>query len=398
MTATPTTPPPPQPTDGLRRVRLQDIPGIEITYGVVQAGPFDEQGVPILLVEQIAENRLRPGVRMRISKDVHNSHRRSELQDGDLVLVLVGRVGDSARITAEHAGWNIPRAIGVIRCVDSSTKSTSVIDWLQYWLASPSMRKWFTQKASQSVKPTLSVQSLKNLEVPLPAPTDRSRQIELFKDMEKRASDSLEVAETALAIADEVFERTKKTAKTEPRILGQVCQARTGDHRRQIISDPNTDVDGSDFVVPTARVLKAKLPCERLGETAQKRREWQPTGQLLIATKAGTAQILIDPSGHATAARGTLSVHALDEYDQWWLLHELRSRREELIDVAQQGNSRELSARAFSKLHVDWPTREVRQQFAEVAAALHERAILAMDDHEDMHAMVGLLIEKMVNR
>ena len=56
--------------------------------------------------------------------------------------------------------------------------------------------------------------------------------------------------------------------------------------------------------------------------------------------------------------------------------------------------SRELSAKKFGRLPVSWPTMAVRSEFGEVASALHERAFLALEDHQDSTALLGLLIER----
>lgn len=70
-----------------------------------------------------------------------------------------------------------------------------------------------------------------------------------------------------------------------------------------------------------------------------------------------------------------------DPSDRWWLLHELRSRSEDLPKIAQGRQAREISRRAFSQLELPWPGPEIRRRFQEAADPLHDRARLALEEN-----------------
>ncbi|GAA1860193.1 hypothetical protein GCM10009736_29140 [Actinomadura bangladeshensis] len=79
-----------------------------------------------------------------------------------------------------------------------------------------------------------------------------------------------------------------------------------------------------------------------------------------------------------------------DPSDCWWLLHELRSRSEELPKIAQGRQVREISRRAFSRLELPWPGPEVRGRFQEVVEPLHDRAHSALEENR--------LLEELLDR
>jgi hypothetical protein len=190
-------------------VRLRDIQGITVTYGVVDPERFTPGGIPMLQAKNIVGGRLLPDSDMHIHKDIDQRNRRTRLREGDLALVLVGRVGAAAMVTAEHVGWNAARSVGIIRCEGPSAHTEGLVEWLRYWFMAPSMREWFAAEASSFAQPTLSVQSLADLVIPLPSVVERRRFLDRFAFIEERASASLDLARTALEMTDALFLRLR---------------------------------------------------------------------------------------------------------------------------------------------------------------------------------------------
>ena len=383
------------PTDGMVWCRLRDVPGVTVTYGVVRPERFDANGIRMLQAQDFAAGRILDNAPMMIRPDVHQQHPRTCLKSGDLVLVLVGRVGDAAVITERQQGWNAARSVGVVRC-EPSPQSEGFIDWLRYWFMSSRVRQWFAGEASGFAQPTLSVSSLANLHVPLPPIDPRRRYLDTLSLAEQKADASMEVARAAIRLADANFDRWRAFAGSRTIRLGDVCQAKAGGGRPSGIEDESIRQGG--VRVATADVLNAEFPHWRRQEREPRGAAAATLGQLLIATRKGTASVVLDMRGDARTERGTLAVRARDTEDQWWLLHEIRTRSAGLAAAAQGEHSRELSARAFGNLLVPWPEAVVRAKFAETAQVLHERALLALDDHDDMRSLLGRLIESVVQR
>lgn len=389
--------PVPQAMD-VARVRLGSIPDVSVTYGVVEPGVYVRNGIPMLQAQNIVGGRLSPEATMRISESVHVQNRRTQLRRGDLAVVLVGRVGEAAMVTDHHAGWNAARSVGVIRCTATSDQAVGTIEWLRYWLKSPTMRLWFAREARGFAQPTLSARVLVDLKVPLPAAATRRRCIDMCARVEERALASLDLARTSLETADALHAQLRTMGGALPAVLGELCEAKAGGSRAR----GENRTDGAErqenrrrgAQATTADVLNAEFPYwwHRIPRSLDQ--AWAAPGQLLVATKKGAANIVLDVSGKAQAARGTLSVRVNTLEGQMWLLHELRYRQADIARAAQGASARELSARAFASLPVIWPSARVRREFAELASALHQRAILALEDHDDMQDMVGLLTEK----
>jgi type I restriction enzyme S subunit len=103
-----------------------------ISYGVVQPGAPIVDGVPIIRVNNFKGARLDLSDVMRISPDVESKYSRTRLQGGEVLLTLVGSVGQVAVAPQAVEGFNVARAVGVIHPV-----SEIGADWIAICLRSP---------------------------------------------------------------------------------------------------------------------------------------------------------------------------------------------------------------------------------------------------------------------
>src|SRR5690606_32676331 len=127
--------------------------GTPITYGVVQPGPEDENGVLFIRGGDIFDGRIKISNLRTISKELSYKYKRTLLKGGELVISLVGNPGEVAIVPAELKGANIARQVGLVR-VDESRFHPKFV---QYYLMSPDGR---AQIFSYSLG---SVQSVINL-------------------------------------------------------------------------------------------------------------------------------------------------------------------------------------------------------------------------------------------
>ncbi len=97
-------------------VALEELvaPGRTISYGIVQPGAPLADGVPIVRVTDVRDGRISTGAPMRVAPEIEAAYSRTRLQGGELLLTLVGTVGETAIVPDALRGWNTARAVGVI--------------------------------------------------------------------------------------------------------------------------------------------------------------------------------------------------------------------------------------------------------------------------------------------
>ena len=94
-------------------------PDTPITYGVVKAGDAQDEGVPMIKVEDIGRNwSINTSNLMLISHEIAAAYKRTRVQDGDLLLSIVGTIGRIGIVPAQLEGANIFRSVGLVRLKD----------------------------------------------------------------------------------------------------------------------------------------------------------------------------------------------------------------------------------------------------------------------------------------
>ncbi|WP_411109359.1 hypothetical protein [Streptomyces sp. c-19] len=356
---------------------LADLPGVEVVgYGINRPGRPDPAGVPMLRAGDIADSRIRGAGPMRVGPDVAKAHPKTWLRPGDLLIVLVGRIGEAAVTGPEHEGWNVARSVALVRCHDPG-----LAQWLRVWLAMPTARSWCEAQATGSVQRTLGLRSLRQLPVVLPPLADRERILRVVRAIESRADGNDRIAHTAVALADAhygLLAAGRKSWQAET-FHDVVREARTGTASR-----PPVGTAGDAWVAP-ADVLQSSLPYVDTADAADLS---DGAGSVLVVPRAGQVHAAVALAS-AVPSRGVLVLEPTEKSDIWWLLHEIRSRSSELSQLAQGTAGRELSARAFSRAAVAWPPEEVLARFARLAGTLHMRALTARRENRTLRALLA---------
>jgi hypothetical protein len=365
---------------------LGELPGVEmVTYGVVRAGTHVPGGVPLLQAGDIVDGAITQSAPLRIAKQIHDKNPRTCLTRGDLVIVLVGRIGDAAVVGEEQAGWNTARSVGVVRFT-ADGRAYGIDTWLRGWLRTPAALEWFNRNAAGSAHATLRVSHLRQLPVPLP-PLDRRRHILHGIDLiEQRRNLNTQIAARAIELADAHFIRsTRRHANMPGCALTDVAEVISG--TRWV---PSAGPGAAVAWVAPAEVLQSSLPhLDRTARTMSvpERAVCDP-GSVLVAPRPGEVKAVISRIP-VVPGRGAVALRTEKDLDGLWLLHELRSRSRRLGEAMQGTQAREMSVKALSRLVVFWPGAEVRQSFARIALPLHDRAYVALKENRVLDEVIA---------
>jgi type I restriction enzyme S subunit len=134
-----------------------------ISYGVVQPGVDDPDGVPVLRVGNLRNGRIAADDPLRISPDIERLYERTRLQGGEVVLSLVGSVGEVAVVPELFAGWNVARAVAVLRL-----KKPAQANWMKFCLQAPLAQKYMRMWQNTTVQATLNLGDVKRLPIVVP--------------------------------------------------------------------------------------------------------------------------------------------------------------------------------------------------------------------------------------
>lgn len=158
--------------DGWRYEALGDLVDERgVSYGIVQPGSETTDGVPIVRVNNIRGGRIDTTEMLKVGADIEAKFQRSRLRGGEVLLTLVGTLGEVAIVPDSLRGWNVARAVGVIP-VRKDPGSLWVFICLRSAFIQHCIRTW----ATTTVQATFNLRDLAKLPIPIP-PTDTRKAI-----------------------------------------------------------------------------------------------------------------------------------------------------------------------------------------------------------------------------
>jgi type I restriction enzyme S subunit len=99
-----------------------------ITYGIVQAGPHVENGIPYIRTGDMAGDSLIVKEMLRTSPSIAGSFKRSEVHTGEIVFALRATVGEVLEVPSDLDGANLTQ--GTARIAPSDKVSNNFLLWM----------------------------------------------------------------------------------------------------------------------------------------------------------------------------------------------------------------------------------------------------------------------------
>jgi len=172
-----------------------------IAVGVMYPGDHDPFGIPLIRVGDMSGSLINPRPEFRVSPAVHEEYRRTELEGGELLLTLVGGLGQCAVVPKSMRGWNAARAVAVIRLKDPSDAQ-----FLRLCLLSQPLQYLINAWANTTVQATLNLKEIRRLPVPWPPKRERAVIANVVGALDDKIELNRRMNETLEAMARALFQ------------------------------------------------------------------------------------------------------------------------------------------------------------------------------------------------
>jgi type I restriction enzyme S subunit len=139
-----------------------------LSYGIVQPGSETVDGVPIVRVNNIRNGRIDTTDMLKVGADIEAKFRRSRLRGGEVLLTLVGTLGEVAIVPDNLRDWNVARAVGVI-----PVRKDPGSLWVSICLRSAFIQHCIRTWATTTVQATFNLRDLAKLPIPIPPTATR---------------------------------------------------------------------------------------------------------------------------------------------------------------------------------------------------------------------------------
>ncbi len=152
-----------------------------VLYGILQPGPDLSSGVPYVRPTEIENDRINLGSIKRTSEEIAARYRRSTLQEGDIILSMVGTIGKVALVPKALNGGNITQSSVRIRPVCDGIDR----HFLAWSLRSPVLTHQYDRKRLGTAVPRLNVEDVRLLCLPVAPFVEQQR---IVAEVERRLS------------------------------------------------------------------------------------------------------------------------------------------------------------------------------------------------------------------
>ena len=171
-----------------------------ITYGVVQPGSPTDDGVPIIRVNNFRDTGIDVSDVMKVTPEIAAKYERTRLKGGEVLLTVVGTVGQVAVAPSAVAGYNVARAVAVIHPLPYVSA-----EWIALCLRSPFSQNLLGSRANTTVQTTINLKDLRALPIPLPPEGERVSITAMVGAIDERIALLRETNATLEAIAQALF-------------------------------------------------------------------------------------------------------------------------------------------------------------------------------------------------
>ncbi|WP_432185776.1 restriction endonuclease subunit S [Streptomyces sp. Tue6028] len=163
-----------------------------ISYGIVQPGNHDQTGIPIVRVKDLKAGKVNQDDPLRVSSEVEEKYSRTRLKGGEVLLSLVGSVGETSVATSELSGWNVARAIGVLRVSDLISAS-----WLKICISGDVAQHYMQTRLNTTVQATLNLRDVRKIPIVMPPNREREAVAGVIEALDGKVAINERIASTA---------------------------------------------------------------------------------------------------------------------------------------------------------------------------------------------------------
>lgn len=252
-----------------------------LSYGILKPGDSDPNGVPMIRIKDVGDFGLKPNAEvMKVSKELSEQYKRTELHPGDIILAVMATIGRAAIVPAKYEGANVNRALAVLKL----TKLVSP-EYIVAVIRSPFFQDRFMKEKVGTAQARINLGDLRKFAVPLCCPSEAARVVEKVNEaisLSLNVDEILAVSQSSLTQLDQSIlskafrgELASQDPNDEPasELLARICASR-------ITNKPSTKKKKA----PTKKTAKKKVSSQKSAEsvknTQNRLRDWIMTQEV----------------------------------------------------------------------------------------------------------------------
>lgn len=151
---------------------LDECVNSDITYGIVQAGPHIEDGVPYIRTGDMSSDKLDKEKLLCTTHEIASSFKRSEIKEGEIVCAIRATVGKVLIVPFELDGANLTQ--GTARIAPASDIDNKYLLWS---LRSRAVEKQYSEVIKGTTFMEITLAKLRKINIPVPCKEEQEQRI-----------------------------------------------------------------------------------------------------------------------------------------------------------------------------------------------------------------------------
>ena len=363
----------------------------------ILAVDFRDSGVPLLRLAGLKPGAsLLDGCNYLDAAKVDRKWSHFRVEAGDVLLSTSASLGEVA-VVNESAVGAIPYT-GIIRFRPNGDKVSP--RFIRFLLTDPSFKRQIEAMGVGSVMRHFGPSHLRHMTVTFPPVADQDCIADVLGALDDKIAANQLAAATAVRLADALFASATREVEGSSCTFADVAEIGGG-------GTPSTKIEtywngGIPWATPTDVTA---LEGPYLQRTARMITEaglsacsstLYPAGSILMTSRATIGAFAVAEVPTAVN-QGFIVVNARSPESQMWLFHEMRSRVDEFISLANGATFLELSRGRFKALPVRLANKEVIRGFGKQASVIHQKAAHALEESRSLASLRDTLLPALMS-
>ncbi|WP_367107322.1 restriction endonuclease subunit S [uncultured Psychrobacter sp.] len=353
--------------NGWKTLSLGEITKEKISYGIVQAGPHVENGVPYIKSSNVG-GEIRIEDLQRTSSEIHHKYRRSAVHPNDIVFSLRGNIGRTSIVPPELLEANLTQGTARI-----SVNTKNETNFVYYSLASTPILNRINSLSKGSTFKEISLEELRKVKLPIPPLPEQQKIAKILSTWDKAISTTERLIENStqqkkalmqqlLTGKKRLFNESGKRFEGEWKEvkLLEVAQITMGSSPK---SEAYNEVGEGLPLLQGNADIKSRKSVPRI-YTSQITKECH-VDDILFSVRAPVGTVSIS-NHHACIGRGIAAIKAKKNHSQDYLYQLLLSFETKWERYSQGSTFEAVNSNDIKSLNLSVPSYEEQQKIATV--------------------------------
>ncbi|MGO4230190.1 restriction endonuclease subunit S [Arthrobacter sp. YAF34] len=381
---------------GFASVPLSEVATVRSGYAF-KSSDWKTSGVPVIKIANIHPGTIDLAGCAYVNGSVADAARAYKARKGDPLIAMSGAsVGEIGRVRFSESAL-VNQRVGIFRVHDHTLLDA---DFLFHFLQLPETIDFFVASAYGSAQPNISPSLILSVEIPLPTLGEQRAIAEVLGALDDKIAANTNMATTAEKLATTEFHRLVQEVPFSDQTFGELAKVSGGGTPSTAVPEfwngdvrwaTPTDVTGlqGPYLTDTSR----RISEAGLNACAS---ELYSAGAIFMTSRATIGAFAL-PQAPMAVNQGFIVVQPHDPDVRFWFFHEMQSRVDEFISLANGATFLELSRGNFKKFKVRLAEPHVMKEFVALAEPLHMAAANALSENTKLANTRDVLLPQLIS-